>query len=86
MRIYVKLSDELGERLDNYAKGFGMSKSAFVAYCVGKHIKELDYQSDAYRAVTDKLSTIMDDMSDKERSQNENELPPYPEDDMPDNF
>ena len=86
MRIYVKLSDELGERLDNYAKGFGMSKSSFIAYCVGKHIKELDYQSDAYRAVSNKLSTIMDDMSDKERIQNENVLPPYPQDDMPDNF
>lgn len=86
MRIYVKLSDELGERLEHYAKGFGMSKSGFIAYCVGKHIQELDYQSDAYRTVTDKLVNLMDDVSEKERSQNVSELPPYPEDELPDNY
>lgn len=56
MRIYVKLSDKMGERLDEYAKDFGMSKSGFVAYCVGKHINELDRQSQVYDVVGTVLS------------------------------
>ena len=57
MRIYVKISDEMGEKLDHYSTKFGMSKSAFVAYAVGKHINELEYQAQAYQVVGDKLST-----------------------------
>lgn len=70
MRIYVKISDKMGEKLDHYANDFGMSKSAFVAYAVGKHINELDYQAQAYQVVGDKLSSLMDEqMSEKGRTQ-----------------
>lgn len=66
MRIYVKISDEMGEKLDHYSTKFGMSKSAFVAYAVGKHINELEYQAQAYQIVGDKLSNLMDEqMSEK---------------------
>lgn len=71
MRIYVKISDKMGDKLDHYANEFGMSKSAFVAYAVGKHIKSLDYEASAYRSVGDKLSMIMDEMSRKGITQNE---------------
>lgn len=72
MRIYVKISDKMGEKLDHYANDFGMSKSAFVAYAVGKHINELDYQAQAYQVVGDKLSSLMDEqMSEKGRIQYE---------------
>lgn len=71
MRIYVKISDEMGEKLDHYSTKFGMSKSAFVAYAVGKHINELEYQAQAYQVVGDKLSTIMDDMSKEGTTENE---------------
>lgn len=72
MRIYVKISDKMGEKLDHYANDFGMSKSAFVAYAVGKHINELDYQAQAYQVVGDKLSSLMDEqMSEKGRTQYE---------------
>lgn len=76
MRIYVKISDEMGEKLDHYSTKFGMSKSAFVAYAVGKHINELEYQAQAYQVVGDKLSTIMDDMS-KEGMTEYDELSTY---------
>ena len=70
MRIYVKISDKMGDKLDYYANEFGMSKSAFVAYAVGKHIKQLDYEAQAYKVVRDKLSNIMDVQS-KEGTFNE---------------
>lgn len=63
MRIYVKISDKMGDKLDYYANEFGMSKSAFVAYAVGKHIKQLDYEAQAYKVVREKLSNIMDEQS-----------------------
>lgn len=65
MRIYVKISDKMGDKLDYYANEFGMSKSAFVAYAVGKHIKQLDYEAEAYKVVREKLSNIMDVQSQK---------------------
>ena len=70
MRIYVKISDKMGDKLDYYANEFGMSKSAFVAYAVGKHIKQLDYEAQAYKVVREKLSNIMDEQS-KEATFNE---------------
>lgn len=74
MRIYVKISDKMGEKLDHYANDFGMSKSAFVAYAVGKHINELDYQAQAYQVVGDKLSSLMDEqMSKKVEGTTQNE-------------
>lgn len=71
MRIYVKISDKMGDKLDHYANEFGMSKSAFVAYAVGKHIKSLDYEAQAYKVVSDKLSTIMDEQSKEGITENE---------------
>lgn len=65
MRLYVKISDEMGERLEKYAAQYGMSKSSFVAYSVGKHINELDYQANTYKSINDKLTNIMDEKSKK---------------------
>lgn len=86
MKTYVKLPDNLVKELDIYSAKFGLSKSGFIAYSLAKHINELKYQADAYKAVTDKISTIMDDMSDKGVSDNVHESLPYPEDEMPDNY
>lgn len=63
MRGYYKISDEMGEKLGTYARQFGMSKSSFVAYAIGAHIRNLEYQAEAFNAVNGKLSTIMDEMS-----------------------
>lgn len=59
MRIYVKISDKMGEKLDHYASDFGMSKSAFIAYALGKHINDLDHQAQTYQQVGDTLSNLM---------------------------
>lgn len=65
MRIYVKISDKMGDKLDYYANELGMSKSAFVAYALGKHIKQLDYEALTYKVVGDKLLNLMDEQSKK---------------------
>lgn len=65
MRIYVKISDKMGDKLDYYANELGMSKSAFVAYALGKHIKQLDYEALTYKAVGDKLSNLINELSQK---------------------
>lgn len=85
MKTYVKLPDDLAKDLDIYSSKFGLSKSGFIAYSLAKHINELKYQADAYKAVTDKISTIVDDVSRKEVN-NVSDLPPYPEDELPDNY
>lgn len=85
MKTYIKLPDDLAKELDIYSAKFGLSKSGFIAYSLAKHINELKYQADAYKAVTDKISTIMDDVSRKEVN-NVSDLPPYPEDELPDNY
>lgn len=83
MKTYVKLPDDLAKDLDIYSSKFGLSKSGFIAYSLAKHINELKYQADAYRTVTDKISTIMDDMSEKGSTENGYNLPPYPDDEYP---
>ena len=85
MKTYIKLPDNLAKELDVYSAKFGLSKSGFIDYSLAKHINELKYQADAYKAVTDKISTIVDDVSRKEVN-NVSDLPPYPEDELPDNY
>ena len=47
MRIYVKISDKMGEKLEKYANDFGMSKSGFVAYALGSR-KERSKNEDTF--------------------------------------
>lgn len=68
MRLYVKISDKMGERLDKYANDFGMSKSGFVAYALGKHINQLDHESQVYHSVSDIMQDFADAMSEKGKS------------------
>lgn len=65
MRLYVKISDKMGERLDKYANDFGMSKSGFVAYALGKHINQLDHESQVYDSVSDIIQDFTDTVSEK---------------------
>ena len=60
MRIYVKISDDLGAKLTKYASDYGMSKSSFVAYALGNHIKTLDYQGDIYNGIKTKVDDYVD--------------------------
>lgn len=63
MRVYVKISDSLGQKLEKYANEFGMSKSGFVAYALGQHIHTLDYQTDLVKDIKDKTLNAIDKMS-----------------------
>lgn len=70
MRLYVKISDKMGEKLDKYSCDFGMSKSAFVAYALGKHINQLEQEGRIY----DSVSNIVVDLTDKYVSEKGNNL------------
>lgn len=77
MKIYVKLPDELAIELEQYSKQYGLSKSGFMAYSLAKHINELKFQADAYKAVTDKVTSIVDVAAEKGPSGNEFIVPQY---------
>lgn len=68
MRLYVKISDDLGQKLNDYSTKFGMSKSGFVAYALGKHISELDYQAKTYDSVMNSVSSVINDLSKGENN------------------
>ena len=86
MKTYIKLPDDLAKELDTYSAKYGLSKSGFIAYSLAKHINELKFQADAYRAVTDKITTIMDDKLSEKGGYNVPELQEYPEDELPDSY
>lgn len=55
MRLNIKISDELGQKLEKWSNSFGMSKSAFVAYALGNHIRDLEFKSDIVGTLNDKI-------------------------------
>lgn len=46
MRLAFKVSEEMSENIEYYAKKLGISKSAFVAIAVGQYIIQLQKQDD----------------------------------------
>lgn len=46
MRLAFKVSEEMSENIEYYAKKLGISKSAFVAVCIGQYIMQLQKQDD----------------------------------------
>lgn len=46
MRLGLKLSDEMSDKVSAYAKQFGVSKSAFMSFCIGSYIRMLESQDD----------------------------------------
>lgn len=43
MRVQMNLSESMVSRVDNYAKMFGISRSAFCSMMVGQGVINLDY-------------------------------------------
>lgn len=46
MRLGLKLSDEMSNKVASYSKQFGVSKSAFMSFCIGSYIRMLESQDD----------------------------------------
>lgn len=44
MRLCLKISDDMAAKVESFSKSFGMSKSAFMSYCIGSHIRTLESQ------------------------------------------
>lgn len=59
MRLCLKISDDMAAKVESFAKSFGMSKSAFMSYCIGSHIRTLESQDsilkDLKTALNDKV-------------------------------
>lgn len=53
MRLYVKLSPEMGEKLDKYATEFGQTKSGFIGFAVASYIRQLEKQDSVYKTAND---------------------------------
>lgn len=56
MRLCIKLSDEMAKKVDNFSRSFGMSKSAFMTYCIGSHIRTLESQESLVNGLKNALS------------------------------
>ena len=56
MRLCIKLSDDMANKVDAFAKSFGMSKSAFMSYCIGSHIRSLESQEDVIKGLKQAIS------------------------------
>lgn len=51
MRVNIKLSEEMDDKVCRFAKSFGMSKSSFMAYCIGSHIRTLEKSDDVVDSI-----------------------------------
>lgn len=61
MRLAVKVSDEMSAKIDHYSSSFGMSKSAFIAYCIGSHIRLLEQQDGLTSSIKIAVNERLDD-------------------------
>lgn len=55
MRVQVNLSEEMVERVDNYSKLMGVSRSALCSMLVGQGIMGLDKANDIISQIGDGL-------------------------------
>lgn len=67
MRLAVKVSDDMAAKISSYSKSFGMSKSAFIAYCVGTHIRTLEQQDGLVKTIKDSVSEKINDALDEQK-------------------
>lgn len=51
MRLQINVSDNLAKKIENYAKEFGVSKSAFCSMMLGQSVMGLDGAKDALTQV-----------------------------------
>lgn len=56
MRLCLKISDDMAEKIESFSKSFGMSKSAFMSYCIGSHIRTLESQESLINSVKTALN------------------------------
>lgn len=59
-RLNVKLSDEIGEKLENTAARHSMSKTAVVANALTQYFEVLDVQYEVIQKIKDNPSILKD--------------------------
>lgn len=55
MRVQVNISDEMVDRVDEYAKKMGVSRSSLCSMLIGQGIMSYDKSFDMVNALSDKL-------------------------------
>lgn len=70
-RINVMVSDRLNEKLDNYSKRYGVSKSSIVGFVVGQWIDQVEnfnnkiYGSNTVDGLLDKMFKQIEEKSNR---------------------
>lgn len=69
MRINVNVSDELNNKIENYSKQFGVSKSQFCSMLIGQGVMSYDKTFDMMGGLKDSIQEQMkkaiDTLNDK---------------------
>lgn len=69
MRINVNVSDELNNKIENYSKQFGVSKSQFCSMMIGQGVMSYDKTFDMMGGLKDSIQEQMkkaiDTLNDK---------------------
>lgn len=66
MRLAVKVSEDMADKIDSYAKNFGMTKSAFIAYCIGTHIRTLEQQDGLISAIKENFNNAIQEVKNEQ--------------------
>lgn len=56
MRVQVNLSDEMNEKVNSYAKKFGVTKSQFCSMVIGQAVMSYDNALDVMGSMKDVLA------------------------------
>lgn len=56
MRVQVNLSDEMNEKVNNYAKKFGVTKSQFCSMVIGQAVMSYDNALDVMGSMKDVIA------------------------------
>lgn len=71
MRLAFKVSEEMAQNIEYFSKKLGISKSAFVAVCIGQYIIQLQKQDDIALALKQTLLEAAKSGLDEVKAQND---------------
>lgn len=74
MRLAFKVSDEMAQNIEFYSKKLGISKSAFVAVCIGQYVIQLQKQDDIATDLKKALLEAAKNGLNEIKAQNANDL------------
>lgn len=61
MKVQINLSDEMVEKVDSYARKFGVSRSSLCSLLIGQGIMSFDSTLSVVSGLGDKLAVLLQD-------------------------